>query len=159
MRAELPTIYITARDVVRLDRLARFHARRDNPAGKRLAAELRRAVICQPEEIAPDAVTMLSRIQYRLDSSAQPDERVLVYPDQFTPAGPYVSILAPLGIALIGLRVGSCMPFTDGNGKSNWILVTDVVQRTKVLPNESAIPRSSASAMRTDPECRPLDCY
>ena len=75
MRAELPTIYITARDVVRLDRLARFHARRDNPAGKRLAAELRRAVICQPEEIAPDAVTMLSRIQYRLDSSAQPDER------------------------------------------------------------------------------------
>ena len=94
-------------------------------AGELLAAELKRVVICPPEEIGRDTVTMHSRIGYRFDLGENPDERVLVYPDQFTPAGPYVSILTPLGIALIGLRIGACMPFTDFDGNPYRIPVTE----------------------------------
>jgi regulator of nucleoside diphosphate kinase len=100
-------IYVTVKDMERLGRLV-LAAISDAPDLEPLRAldrELDRAQVVRPEEVPPDVVTMNSKL--RLTDLSAGEERVvtLVYPDQADDAD-RVSILSPLGTALLGYRVG-----------------------------------------------------
>lgn len=71
-----------------------------------LERELRRAKVVPWWEVPDDAVTMNSRVRVRdLDE----DERIIctvVYPDQAGHEDDLISVLSPLGTAILGNRVG-----------------------------------------------------
>ena len=73
---------------------------------KNLAAELSNAIILEPEEIPPDVITMTSRVRFM---DVEEDEELvfsLVYPEDSDTSQGKLSILAPIGTALLGYRVG-----------------------------------------------------
>ncbi len=72
-----------------------------------LFEELNRASIVPEEHIPPDTVTMNSRVRFKDTGSEKESEITIVYPDAANVTERKVSVLAPVGTALLGLRVGS----------------------------------------------------
>jgi regulator of nucleoside diphosphate kinase len=109
----LPPIHVTHADHRRIERLIAARLGRSDAIAAFLARELDRAILCRPEDLPPDVVTLDARVVFRTDDGAEVESRTLVAPDQEPPAGRHVSVLSPLGAALLGLREGDRMPFAD----------------------------------------------
>ncbi len=71
-----------------------------------LRAELERAVIVAPGDIPAGVVTMNSEVGIHDLQSDEHREVTLVYPHEAQPAQGRISVLAPLGTALLGYREG-----------------------------------------------------
>ena len=81
---------------------------------QQLEGELDRAEIVKPAQILADVITMNSRARLRDLRSGEWSELTLVFPvDEKEPD--HISILSPLGTAMIGYRSGDC--FTVSGGK------------------------------------------
>ena len=81
-----------------------------------LRAELARATLADPADMPGDVVTMNSIVRMRDETTGIERDLALVYPRDA--GGPdRVSILAPVGSALLGLRVGDDIdwPLPDGS--------------------------------------------
>lgn len=92
-----------------------------------LELELDRAQLVEASEMPPDIVTMNSEVVYLdLDSSEEVKVK-LVYTLQAELAINQVSILSPLGTALIGLRIGEEHSFHTRNGKLRRIRVKEII--------------------------------
>lgn len=75
-----------------------------------LSAEVRRAAFCEDAELPGDIVTPGCKVRYRLDWQTPGPERLLVYPADFHDDATQISLLSPIGVALLGLRAGDGMP-------------------------------------------------
>jgi regulator of nucleoside diphosphate kinase len=76
-----------------------------------LKTELAKATVVDPAQVPDDVITMNSCVQLKdLDTKRQL-EYTLVFPEKADSADRKVSILAPLGTALIGYRVGDTIEF------------------------------------------------
>jgi regulator of nucleoside diphosphate kinase len=71
-----------------------------------LQAELQRAKIVDSAEVPHDVVTMESTVRLRDLDNDDVETYTLVYPDQANIADNKLSVLAPIGTAIIGYRVG-----------------------------------------------------
>lgn len=102
----LPPIIISTLDAARLEKLlARQEARHaDNLVA--LENELARATVLAPEAMPADVVTMRSRVQFEILPAGREFELTLCYPDEVDGRAEQVSILAPIGSAILGLSVG-----------------------------------------------------
>ncbi|MCZ2098855.1 MAG: nucleoside diphosphate kinase regulator [Anaerolineae bacterium] len=100
-------IYVTVSDMDRLGRLvlAAISNAPDLEPLRALDRELDRAQAVRPEEVPPDVITMNSKLRMTDLQSGTQRIVTLVYPDQANDAD-RVSILSPLGTALLGYRVG-----------------------------------------------------
>lgn len=103
-RKELPPITLTRSDCDRLDRLASAAAA--SPTSDFLAREVARATVVPSDNAPCDVVAMGSTVTFRDDTTAQDRTVMLVYPDEADVAQGRISILTPVGAALIGLSVG-----------------------------------------------------
>ncbi len=133
----LPNVTIPASDFPRLTRLARRAAERGDPDALFLMGEIKRA------EIAPDRaarldsiVTMGSWVTFRTDCGFPRKARQLVYSENYMSDQTQISVLSPLGAALVGLKVGSEIPFF-ADGRTH-IVKIDSVSRRK--PNDVVLP-------------------
>lgn len=103
------TIYVTEFDLRRLNSLlngARSWNKKDRDYLTRLEEELERAQVISPQDVPGDVVTMNSQARIRdLDSN---EEMVftLVFPAEADYVRGRLSILAPIGTALLGYRAG-----------------------------------------------------
>lgn len=98
-----PNIVITALDLERLERVMAAYA---SDQTEQLDAELARARVVEPTDVPEDVVTMNSDVIYQdVATGAQRSVRV-VYPEEADVERGRISVLAPLGHALLGLRVG-----------------------------------------------------
>ena len=80
-----------------------------------LDAELRRAVVS--ERLPKHVVKPGSLIRYQVDWGPFSPVRELVYPNDFTDDATQISVLSPIGIALLGMRRGDTMQvFVPGMG-------------------------------------------
>ena len=104
--AEKPKVVISSRDAERLESL--LDALPDNAFFGRaeLEAELNRAEVLEPSAMPPDVVTMNSTVRFRVASSDATFELRLVYPKDVDASGGTISVLAPVGSALLGLSTG-----------------------------------------------------
>lgn len=82
-----------------------------------LAEELDRAIVVQREQVPADVVTMHARCIYLDERLGTQREIELVYPSEADPATGKISVLTPVGSALLGLRVGQeiAWDFPDGS--------------------------------------------
>lgn len=102
-------IYITDYDLTRLRELLQVgisFAERDRQSLETLQGELDRAHIVEPTAIPHDVVTMNSQV--RLTDLETNEEQVytLVFPSQANLEQRKLSVLAPIGTAILGYRVG-----------------------------------------------------
>lgn len=122
-------IYISEVDVPRLHALIDDHLEgRDGAAAERLAAELDRATIAAPERLPADVVTMHSRVAFEDVRSGAIREVVLVYPPASDASAGRLSVLAPIGAALLGLRVGDTIEWPLPDGRTAKIRILEVAQ-------------------------------
>jgi regulator of nucleoside diphosphate kinase len=103
------TIYMTQSDLRRLQPLvksARAYGMGDQEALERLQEEMDRAVLCDPMDLPEDTVTMNARVTVTdLDTKRQ-SEYTIVFPREANYEKHRISVLAPIGTALLGYRTG-----------------------------------------------------
>ncbi len=88
----------------------------DTPASESLEMELHRAVIVDQRAVPADVVTMNSEVVYEDCATSQKRSVTLVYPKDADASRGLVSVLAPLGTALLGLRVNQAIEWPMPNG-------------------------------------------
>ena len=79
-----------------------------------LQVELTRANVVNAEELPRDVVTMRSRVLIMLDDEEK--EITLVYPNEANLSTGKISILSPVGTAIIGYRVGDVVNWLTPGG-------------------------------------------
>ncbi len=112
-------ILITEDDMRRLRLLLgapRQDRGRDRPYLETLETELDRATVVKPDEITPDVITMNSKVRIRIGSSGFETAFTIVFPEDAVPAEECISVLSPLGAALLGYGVGDRVPFSTPMG-------------------------------------------
>ena len=97
-----------------------------SPMAPLLEQELSRARWVDAEAIAPDVVTMNSRVVCEDESSGERHELELVYPHEADVDRRRVSVLAPVGAALLGLAVGSSIEWPLPGGRTTRVRVLAV---------------------------------
>ena len=119
---EARTIHITENDELKLReaiREARKGDYRNSPYITLLRGELDRAVIVPPRQIPADVITMNSRVLLTDLSTDDRMELTLVFPEDAGKNTDNVSILAPIGTAMIGYRVGDVFDWDTPDGPVN----------------------------------------
>lgn len=104
-------IYITVQDMNRLGRmLTKAVAAAENDEHlHQLEQELDRAKIVRSQEVPADVVTMNSKIRVRDVDTGEEKVFTLVFPDGPEGGPDQVSVLSPLGTAVLGFRVGDTL--------------------------------------------------
>lgn len=92
-----------------------------------LLYELERARILSDAEVPADIVRMGSAVRYRTDNG-QEHAVTLVYPVDADIAAGRISIMTPVGTALIGLRVGQSISWRSRDNRKHMLTVLDVRQ-------------------------------
>lgn len=98
---------------------------------ERLEDELNRAAVVPDTELPRDVVAMNSRVKYRDLESGTESVVTLVYPHEANLEENRISVLAPIGSALIGLRAGQIIRWPLPNGKEKRIEVVSVLDQPK----------------------------
>jgi len=120
-----PGIIISSLDLERLERLLESDAYHNLPGIDALQSELDRATIVAPEEVPPEVITMNSSVKFIDDASGTEFRLSLVYPGQ-TGVPDAVSVLAPVGSALLGLSVGQSISWQAPGGRELRLRVLEV---------------------------------
>lgn len=81
-----------------------------------LCAELERAEVLPAETLPPSVVVMGSRVEIEDRESGEVDTYTLVYPEQAAAAAGRLSILAPIGTAIIGFAEGDTFAWRTPGG-------------------------------------------
>lgn len=111
-------LYVSLSDCARLRKLVGEHP---------LAEELDRAIVVPSDRIPNNIVTMHSRLIYLDESTGATREVELVYPDEAAPDTGKVSVLAPVGSALLGLSVGQSIDWEFPTGEVHRLRVERVL--------------------------------
>jgi regulator of nucleoside diphosphate kinase len=121
----LPAITIARSEHVRLSNLADMLAERDPQAAELLAAELDRAKIVDDARMAPGIVRMGSVAEFRIDDEA-PQSAELVFPKDADISRQRISVLTPVGAALLGMSAGQSIEWAARDGKGRRLSVIAV---------------------------------
>jgi regulator of nucleoside diphosphate kinase len=124
MATPLPRITLSRFDFERLERLLEKVGRR--PDLDALREELERAEIVAPAQVPPTLVTMNSVVRFVDDESRRESEVALVFPARADTEKNRISVLAPVGSALLGLSVGDSIDWPLPNGRTRRLRVVGV---------------------------------
>jgi regulator of nucleoside diphosphate kinase len=126
-RRNLPPITVATDDYRRLVPVAKTLADQSHPLASLLLLELLRVELCEPDALPPDVVSLDRFVAYRLAEDGAPEYRALVHPDDRMWPPAEISILSPVGLSLLGLRLGDRMPLLgSGDEPNRWVEVVGV---------------------------------
>lgn len=120
-------IMLTEPDYDRLQALLRGAAGKKAREREALEEELDNAEVVGPSEIPPDVVTMNSRVRFVDEESGEERDMTLVYPADADAEQGRISVLAPVGAALLGLSVGQTIDWPMPDGSSRRLRVVNVL--------------------------------
>ena len=114
------TIYINEVDLARLRKLIDLARETGNDANRmyldRLEGELERAEVVNPNDIPNDVVTMRSTVRLKDLDNGKEMVYSLVFPNEADIDEGKISVLAPVGTAMIGYRVGDVIEWEVPSG-------------------------------------------
>ena len=115
-----PSIFITTKDAGKLRKLIReaYHSEyRGSDYLKELAEEMEKASIVNPDQIPADVITLNSTA--RLVDQETNEEMVytLVFPEDADISQGRISVLAPIGTAMLGYKTGDMFEWETPGGK------------------------------------------
>jgi len=110
-----PSIVLTRLDIQRLNEVLDTL---DGPVDllDALENEIQRAKTVGHDRVGADVITMNSRVRFTDETSGREMVLTLVYPEKAGAEGS-ISVLAPVGIALLGLKKGQSIDWTVPNGR------------------------------------------
>ncbi|MDN3554486.1 nucleoside diphosphate kinase regulator [Halomonas maura] len=112
-----PPLIINRLDAERLQRLI-DEAAGDREVAEALEAELLRGEVYDPQEMPEDVVSMNSQVLFTDLARQGRIIRTLVYPYSLPEIEDGLSVMAPVGAALLGLRVGDVIDWPLPGGGS-----------------------------------------
>lgn len=107
-------IYLTELDLTRLENAA-ARAGNSSPLADLVDDLIARANVVPGNKIPADVVTMNSVVRVVDDAGAE-QEWTLVYPEDANVASAKLSVLSPMGAALLGARAGKSIKYSSPNG-------------------------------------------
>ena len=122
-----PEIVLGAADHRQLNVLAMAGLNHTPDQSDDLLHELERARVVDDGHVPGDIVRMGSTVRYRTDAGQEP-QVTLVYPVDADIAEGRISVMTPVGTALIGLRVGQSITWRDRANKRHMLTVLGVTQ-------------------------------
>jgi len=121
-----PGIILTSLDLDRLEAILDALPAETSPGKTELRAELDRAEVVEPEDVPPDVVTMNSKVRFVLESGEE-FCLTLVYPQDIDGSADRISILAPVGSALLGLSAGEQIEWPRPGGGVMKVRLVEVI--------------------------------
>ena len=115
---ELGDLIISDQDYARLSRLAHNELLED---------ELSRAVVVPADQVPINVVRMNSRVTYLDESNGLSREVELVFPENVDLKYGKISVLSPVGSALLGLEEGQSIEWSFPNDPSRRLKVVSVI--------------------------------
>ena len=91
-----------------------------------LREELDRAHVLPAEELCPDIVSIGSEVEFRDEQTGKTQKVILVYPFDADIAHRRVSVLTPVGAALLGLSINQTISFRTRTGERRELTVLKV---------------------------------
>ena len=122
-----PAITISTLDLDRIDLMLDRLPLAQAAARDALSDELARADVLAPWDMPPRVVTMRSTVRFRLDGKHGEWCKTLVYPKEIGEGDDTVSVLSPVGSALLGLAEGDCIEWTHPDGCTLGVEVVEVI--------------------------------
>lgn len=130
LETRLPIIAISAGDIDRLRLLAEAAVDKYPETAEFLAREIERAEILPADQSVRNVVTMDSEVTFSDDISGQTRTVTLVYPENANVDAGKISILTPIGAALIGLSVGQTIEFQTPSGGWRSLTIAKIFRNT-----------------------------
>jgi regulator of nucleoside diphosphate kinase len=130
-------LFISARDAQGLAAMLDAHrlsSRFEADASDELAGLLMDARIVAPERLPADRVAMGSTVSYVEEPSDVRRAVTLAYPQNADAAQGRISVLSPIGLALIGRRRGSLVVPAMPNGRQLSVRIVDTERNPEPLP-------------------------
>lgn len=125
-----PVIILSAEDYKRLSALAYAAGKRMRDLADELAHEIERARVLNEGENSPNTVCMNSEVEFRDEKTGKVQNVTLVYPEDADISQRKISILTPVGTALIGLRKGDSISWKTPDAEVRQLTVLSVRQPT-----------------------------
>ncbi len=122
-----PPITLSSLDVDRIEALLAAIPSSAFAGKEALQAEIDRADIVAPEEMPSTVVTMNSTVQFSIVETGKEFVLSLVYPRDLDGTADKISILAPVGSALLGLSIGDELAWPGPGGKPMTVRVKQIV--------------------------------
>ena len=119
MKKKTKTIYITEFDYQRLSGMIERMRERNNVDKEylnKLEAELDRAEIVDPKDIPGDVITMRSKVRLKDLVSGETNVYSLVFPTEADFSEGKISVLAPIGTAILGYKRGDTIEWPVPSG-------------------------------------------
>ncbi|MDR6772143.1 nucleoside diphosphate kinase regulator [Azospirillum sp. BE72] len=123
---QFPPIVLTATDHDRLSALVEAVSERLPDVYEYLTGELERAAVIDARELVTTVVTMGARVAFRDEVTGQERTVALVYPGDADLAAGRVSVLTPIGAALIGVAEGQSITWYTREGEAKTLTVLAV---------------------------------
>ena len=118
-----PRIVLSGEDYDRLSALANAAMNRMPDLAARLVEEIDRAHVLAKGTHLEQIVCMNSKVEFRDDSNGKIQKVTLVYPDEADISQLKISVLTPVGTALIGLRKGDAITWETPAGETRQLTV------------------------------------
>jgi regulator of nucleoside diphosphate kinase len=122
-----PNIIISTLDADRLEALLESLPAGAFPGKTALEAELARADTVEPEDMPPTVVSMNSTVRFKVQGSSEEFSLTLVYPKDMDASGDKISVLAPVGSALLGLSQGDQIEWPKPGGGVLNVSIEEIV--------------------------------
>jgi regulator of nucleoside diphosphate kinase len=126
MAIKQPKLIISSLDAARIEALLDTLPHAAFPGRRELEDELARAHIVPPQEMPPTVVTMNSTVKFTVDGANDEFCLTLVYPKDVGTDGGRISILAPVGSALLGLSQGDQIEWPKPGGGSMKVRIDEI---------------------------------
>jgi regulator of nucleoside diphosphate kinase len=104
-----------------------------------LQRELERAIVVSSEAVPGDVVTMNSRVLYVDETTGERRLVQIVYPEGADASAGKISVLAPVGAALLGLSVGQAIEWEFPDGSRRRLRVEDVSDQPESAGRRAAL--------------------
>jgi regulator of nucleoside diphosphate kinase len=121
----VPQIIVSDADYERLTDLATATLERQPEVAQELLSEMDRAKVVKDGHVPPDVVRMGSTVTFKSDDGHTRTLK-LVYPADESLDEHRISVMTPVGAALIGLAEGQSISWTARDGKHHRLIVTKV---------------------------------
>jgi len=122
----LPKIHLDKTLVGRLEALAASVMRRSPEVGERLIDEIARAKLVAPNKMRDDVITIGSVVTYRDLDMAREHTVSVVYPENANIEEGLISVLTPVGVALLGLSPGATISWVTRDDETRQLEVLEV---------------------------------
>jgi len=110
--------------------------------GGRQPWELERALVVDPSRLSPNVVTLYAAVRVRDLESGHPQELTLVSPSEANVSAGRISVLAPLGTALLGYRQGDVVEWVMPGGLRR--LLIEEVRQQPATDADAAMPGAAS---------------